>query len=133
MIVKKQKYVVVAGSFLRAGDSFKVGDEVELTDDEAARPFYKKRVALAGVSAAGDSGQVAKLQADIEHLVAEVNVREEEKLTLASKIADQAATIEQLTEACKQFEQTVEGLENELAKLSAPPIAPPKPPSKAVK
>lgn len=55
-------YKVAHGSITRAGVTFKRGDEIELTDAEAASAFYAKRVVAAGASVDASAARIAELE-----------------------------------------------------------------------
>ena len=65
-------YKVAHGSITRAGVTFKRGDEIKLTDAEAASAFYAKRVVAAGASVDVGNAELEQALADAEVRIAEL-------------------------------------------------------------
>lgn len=87
----KKHYVVVCGALALAGHNYKYGDTIELTDAQYARQFFQLRVRPAlAVADTGAQDRIAEL---------------------GGQVAELQAENDKYVEACKQFEQTVEGLE----------------------
>ena len=62
----RKLFKVVAGSLTRGGNRYVFGDTIELTEEQAASPFYKSRVLELGARVpVQDGARVADLESEL--------------------------------------------------------------------